>query len=161
MENDKRMDQLLADLRIIAEWHESQRKIQKLLLRILVPFLILLIGFAVYQMREDHNEAMARLGAPDSCQKLRNLEDTNQFEQAANMAHRLIKNNPNDACPFYYVGLISLESGDLKEAEKYFIRAYELFPTEFNEKNLKAVRKRMQTEGTHPSPAFHNGKTSR
>lgn len=36
------------------------------------------------------------------------------------------------------------ESGDWKKAEENYAKAYELFPTEENEKNLKAIREAMK-----------------
>jgi hypothetical protein len=41
--------------------------------------------------------------------------------------------------------------GDLRNAEARYLRAYELFPDEQNEKNLTAVRKRLASVG-HAEP---------
>jgi hypothetical protein len=43
--------------------------------------------------------------------------------------------------------------GDITNSETEYLRAYELFPSEDNEKNLTAVRKRIATaHDTQPLP---------
>src|SRR5207248_3015158 len=54
--------------------------------------------------------------------------------------------NPRYYYGYSYLGYIALERNHLKEAEGYFARAYELFPSSENEQRLQAVRKRLEIE---------------
>jgi tetratricopeptide (TPR) repeat protein len=68
------------------------------------------------------------------------------YDKATEIAQRLTDKNPTYYYGYYYLGYIVLERNHLKEAEGYFARAYELFPTSDNEQRLQAVRKRLEIE---------------
>src|SRR5436305_347953 len=67
-------------------------------------------------------------------------------ENANEIAQHLTDKNPTYYYGYSYLGYIALERNHLKEAEGYFARAYELFPTSDNEQKLQAVRKRLEIE---------------
>ena len=148
--NDEREDRLLADVRKISEWADGQKKIQKWVL-LFLPIFILFGGFLSYR---EHKKRMETVQMPeqDSCRAIENAMDEFKYDKAAGMAQRLSIKYPNDTCGFYYLGRVSLVTGHLKEAEKNYLRTYELFPSENSEKTLQALRKRMRAEGAG-SPA--------
>jgi cytochrome c-type biogenesis protein CcmH/NrfG len=61
------------------------------------------------------------------------------------MAQEGAARQPNYYYGHAYLGSIYLAMDDLTNAEAEYLRAYELFPNEANEKNLTAVRKRIAT----------------
>ena len=58
----------------------------------------------------------------------------------------LVDRQPSYYYGHAYLGLIYLTMNDLANAEAEYLRAYQLFPSEENEKNLAAVRKRLTNE---------------
>ena len=70
-----------------------------------------------------------------------NLMDRAEFEQALKMANELLTKSPNYDYAHSWVASIYLAMHDLKNAENYYARAFELFPSEDNEKMLSAIRK--------------------
>lgn len=70
------------------------------------------------------------------------------YDEAAAIVQRLIDKNPNYYYGYSFLGSIALEKNDLREAEKHFARAYELFPTAENEQRLQGVRKRLAAEAS-------------
>ena len=65
------------------------------------------------------------------------------YKKALAEAEVLVSREPNNYHGEAYVGLINLLMGNVKEAEAHYSKAYQLFPTEQNEKELAAVRKRL------------------
>jgi tetratricopeptide (TPR) repeat protein len=68
------------------------------------------------------------------------------FPRALSMAQANAALHPNDYYGHAYLGSIYLEMDDLTNSEAQYLKAYELFPIEENEKNLAAVRKRLAME---------------
>jgi tetratricopeptide (TPR) repeat protein len=87
----------------------------------------------------------------DSWSAVRVLEDRTDFDKAFAMSQRLVAKYPSDPFGYSHLGNISLATGQLKEAENYYSRAYALFPSDDYEKALRAVRKRLQSETPQPS----------
>jgi cytochrome c-type biogenesis protein CcmH/NrfG len=73
------------------------------------------------------------------------------FPQALSLAKAVVAYDTNDYYGYSYLGNIYLAMGDLTNAEAAYLRAYDLFPHEQNEKNLTAVRKRQATESNAQS----------
>ena len=67
------------------------------------------------------------------------------FPAALSMAQSLVRSQPDSYYGHSYLGYIYLAMDDVTNAEVQYSRAYQLFPSEENEKNLAAVRKRMAT----------------
>jgi len=68
------------------------------------------------------------------------------YPKALSLAKAMVARNTNHYYGYSYLGNIYLATGDLTNAEAQYLRAYELFPIEENEKNLTAVRKRLASE---------------
>lgn len=77
----------------------------------------------------------------DSWYEARSLQDQCETQKAEEMAKRLIKKRPDFYYGYILLGSTQLELGKIQEAEVNYARAYDLFPTEENEKALAAVRK--------------------
>jgi len=58
-----------------------------------------------------------------------------------------VARQPSDYYGHSYLGYIYLAVGDVTNSEAEYSRAYQLFPSEDNEKSLSAVRKRLAAGG--------------
>jgi cytochrome c-type biogenesis protein CcmH/NrfG len=78
---------------------------------------------------------------PDSWYEVRNLQDQGDTQKAEEMVTRLIKKRPDFYYGYILLGSTQLELGKIKDAENSYAKAYELLPSEDNEKALAAIRK--------------------
>jgi len=67
------------------------------------------------------------------------------YPKALAMAQANVARQPSDYYGHSYLGYIYLAMGDVTNSEAEYSRAYQLFPSEDNEKSLSAVRKRIAT----------------
>ncbi len=112
---------------------------------------LLLVGFVIYglyQINSSSTTSQSRQRQTESWNSVRTAIDNFQYDKAAEIAQRLTEKNPNYYYGYAYLGHIALERNRLKEAEGYFARAYELFPSNENEQDLQAVRKRLAAENS-------------
>jgi tetratricopeptide (TPR) repeat protein len=70
--------------------------------------------------------------------------DRQNFHEALSLAQRLVAQDTDYYYGHSYLRSIYMALGDLTNAESSFLRAYELYPDEDNEKSLAAVRKRLR-----------------
>jgi len=70
------------------------------------------------------------------------------FPRALSLAESIVARNTNDYYGYEYLGYIYMEMGDPTKAETQYSRAYELWPSENNQKNLAAVQRRLAGERT-------------
>lgn len=68
------------------------------------------------------------------------------YRKALILAQANVERQSSDYYGHSYLGLIYLAMGDVTNSESEYSLAYKLFPSEDNEKNLAAVRRRMTTE---------------
>ncbi len=68
------------------------------------------------------------------------------YSRALTMAQNNVARHPSDYYGHSYLAYIYLAIGDVTNSEAEYSRAYQLFPSEDNEKDLAAVRKRMSSE---------------
>ena len=129
---------ILQELKKIRGWTETNTVFVVLLLAGLVfYFLIQLSSPASTRSRQRQVE---------SWNTARTALDNFQYDKAAEIAQRLTEKTPNYYYGYAYQGYIALERNQLKDAEGYFARAYELFPTDEAKQPLEAVRKRLAAE---------------
>ena len=69
------------------------------------------------------------------------------YSRALTMAQANVARQPSDYYGHSYLGYIYLAMGDVTNSEAEYSRAYQLFPSEDNEKSLAAVRKRLAAGG--------------
>jgi cytochrome c-type biogenesis protein CcmH/NrfG len=79
---------------------------------------------------------------------VRCIRNSQQFAEALSSAKGIMQKTPNDWYGHSFLGYIHLEMGSLNNAQNEFAIAFKLWPTEDNEKNLKAIRKRIELEKT-------------
>jgi cytochrome c-type biogenesis protein CcmH/NrfG len=88
----------------------------------------------------------ARTPQPETWEAVRTAIDRLDYNNAAATARGIVHEYPNDYYGYTYLGWIALAQGHPKEAEADYARAYELLPTEKNQKMLEAIRKRIANE---------------
>ncbi|MGB7746540.1 MAG: hypothetical protein WBN75_04555 [Verrucomicrobiia bacterium] len=67
------------------------------------------------------------------------------YPKALYLTQANVARHPNYYYGHSYLGFIYLAMDDLTNSEAEYLRAYELFPSEQNEKDLAAIRKRVAT----------------
>lgn len=128
---------------ILDELKRLRSKIENQMAVIVVAALIL-AGGSLY--RAYFSPAGNRARQTETWDSVRRALDHQEYDKAAEIAQRLAKKTPDYYYGYAFLGYIALERNRLKEAEGYFVRAYELFPTDENEQKLQAVRKRLAAE---------------
>lgn len=122
----------------------NQTALQK---RINVTALIIL-GIFLFVFLPFHGQIISRFkSAPqtiDSWREARSLNDNGDHQKSMEMIQRLIKKHPDYYYGYYLLGSLNQEIGNLNEAEANYAKAYDLFPTEDNEKDLAAIRKAIE-----------------
>ena len=173
MVSEKQADEALRILETMAQQHSDQierldipkqessttneladmvAEVKKLRSRIetnTVFVVLLFVGLVFYFLIQLYSPTSvhSRQSHAESWSSVRTAWDNLQYDKAADIAQRLTEKNPNDYYGYEYLGGIALERGRLKDAEGYFARAHELFPTDQNRQRLEAVKKRLATEG--------------
>ncbi len=84
----------------------------------------------------------------DSWRVANDLSDRGNYKESADMIQRLINKHPDYYYGYALMGSLQLELGNLQDAEANYAKAYDLLPTEDNEKNLVAIRKALEKKKT-------------
>jgi len=80
----------------------------------------------------------------DSWREANTLVDKGDFQKGTEMLHRLIAKHPDYYYGYKLMGCVELEQGNLEETEVNYAKAYDLFPSEDNEKDLAAIHKAIE-----------------
>ena len=109
------------------------------------------VGQNVEQIQQAERARQTQRSRPWN--EVSDAEDRFDYPKAVSLLQSLIARQPSYYYGYAYLGNVYLATGDLTNAEAQFLRAYELFPDETNEKPLTAIRKRIARERGVPSPA--------
>lgn len=137
--NDEIGKQILDEMRA---HNRFNRKAAVVPLAVLVAFVCVYIPFKEITYRRGR----ATLQSSASWSEARSLLDRAEYTKALHMTRELVKKTPKWYYGYSLLGSIHQTMGDLSKAEENYARAYELFPTEENEKDLLAVRKALQSQ---------------
>jgi len=132
---------------ILEELRRLRSKIENQMTVVVVAALIL-TGGSLYRTYFSPAGNRARQSQTETWDSVRRALDHQEYDKATDIAQRLAKKTPDYYYGYAYLGYIALERNRLKEAEGYFARSYELFPTNENEQRLQAVRKRLVAESS-------------
>ena len=120
---------------ILTEIRKSRRSTQILLA--VIAIVMLAVSFTHQKPAEsDHSWTAVQTAAKQL-----------DYSRALTMAHAIVARQPSDYYGHSYLGYIYLAVGDVTNSEAEYSRAYQLFPSEDNEKSLSAVRKRLAAGG--------------
>ena len=120
------------------------RKIRKIVVWIFIIFMIY-FAMSVYSFIHSQLRWRRYSSTPDktsmSWHVVQQLMDTGEFELALTEANKNIEESPDYFRGYKILGHIYLAMRQPGKAEEAFSKAYELFPSEENHKNLEAVQK--------------------
>ena len=133
------MPEILEELKRLRSKLENQTAV-------VVILAVVLAASSLYRTYFPAAQSHARQSQTESWNSVRTALDNLQYDKATDIAQRLTEKTPNYYYGYAYLGYIAVERNHLKDAEGYFKRAYELFPTNENEQRLEAVRKRLAAE---------------
>ena len=120
---------------ILKELQKSRRSNQ--VLTVVISIVLLFFSFSHQKPAEpDHSWTAVQTA-------LRQLN----YQRALTLAQANVARLPSDYYGHSYLGIIYLAIGDVTNSEAEYSRAYQLFPSEDNEKSLSAVRKRLAAGG--------------
>lgn len=122
-----------------------------------VAYVILILMFAglafvMYVGAKAKSQAQQR--QMDSWATVRSAIDRFDFDKAYGTAQRIVSRYPSNYYGHTFLGSISVATGRFHDAEHHYRRAYEMLPSEENEKMLQAVRRRLGRE-----PSRHQAAT--
>jgi tetratricopeptide (TPR) repeat protein len=104
------------------------------------------LGFAIYT---GGKAKLQRANSQtDSWATVRGAMDRFDYDKAYEISQRIVTRYPSNYFGHTYLGSISIATGRFKDAERHYSRAYELLPSEENEKILEAVRKGLGRTGS-------------
>jgi len=120
---------------ILAEIRKSRRSTQ-ILLSVIGAILLLATFYRQKPAEPAHSWSAVQTA-------IRQLD----YQRALSLAQANVAVQPSDYYGHSYLGIIYLAMGDVTNSEAEYLRAYQLFPSEENEKSLSAVRKRLAAGG--------------
>lgn len=145
--NDNDFTELLQEMRKQTALLRQANRISTTVSIIFGVLLILAVAGSIYLTTVQSKRLGVSYKHEDSWQDARNLLDKGNFKEGIDMTQRLINKNPDYYYGYAVMGSVYHELGDMNKAEQYYSKAFDLFPTEDNEKTLKAIRKSKETRG--------------
>jgi cytochrome c-type biogenesis protein CcmH/NrfG len=109
--------------------------------RIVFVLLVLVLIFAIPAFYEGFTEGFSR--AKPSWEQVKAAMGRQDFQGALSMARTLVAREPNYDYGHTYLGYIYLAMGDVTNAVTQYSQACQIFPSEGNEKDLAAMKKRL------------------
>jgi len=150
-------EQILAELRKLSAWADSQRKLTKWSLIFLAVYFLGIGVFVVVTVHREKakREAVAAAKKPDWDDVDRNIRLGN-FDEAIRIGEELIQKTPQYPRGRTQLAWAYVAAGRIKEARAQYAEAVRLFPWEDYEKLLVAIDKRIAAENP-PAGAPPNG----
>lgn len=156
---------ILAELRRIGAWADTQRKITKwsfIVIAALVPIMIIL-GIVLekrFTTTADDISALEKPGKPtwsDVDWKIRRAE----FDEAIRLGEELIQRSPQYPEGHHRLASAYLAAGKAEQAREHYAQAFRLFPSEDNEKSLIAIEKRIKAGNPRPDDPTNRSQPTR
>lgn len=138
---------VLAELRKISAWADSQRKMTQWLLALLAGLVAIAIVILIVIDRLPNPKPGSNPSpqATDWNEVDRNVR-IGDFDKAIASGEELILKMPQDAEAHERLARAYLAAGKLDKSKEHFAEAFRLFPSEENEKLLSAIEKRIRAE---------------
>jgi cytochrome c-type biogenesis protein CcmH/NrfG len=142
-------ESILAELRKIAAWAETQRKITKWSFIVIAVFIPAMIIFGIVMENRVKTSFEAGPEKPTWSDVDWNIRRTH-LDEAIRVGEELIQKTPQ--YPEGHIRLASayLAAGNIKSAGEHYAQAFRLFPSEENQRLLIAIEKRMKERNPQP-----------
>jgi tetratricopeptide (TPR) repeat protein len=140
-------ESVLAELRKIAAWGDTQRKMTKwslIFVAVLIPALIV-FGVVMERRVKTSIESVVPAKKADWYDVDQNVR-VGDFQKAIEIGEELILRTPQYPEAHRRLASAYLAAGKVKEAREHYAEAFRLFPSEENEKLLMAADKRLKAE---------------
>lgn len=156
-------ESILAELRRIGAWADMQRKITKwsfITMVIIIPAMIV-FGIVIVKREAASMEDTSSPQKPekpawsDVDWKIRHAD----LDEAIRIGEELIQKTPQYPEGHQRLALAYLAAGKTEQARQHYAQAFQLFPSEENEKLLIAINKRIK-EGISQPDGERNGSQS-
>jgi tetratricopeptide (TPR) repeat protein len=142
-------ESILAELRKIGAWADMQRKITKwsfIVMGVLIPAMIVVGIVAVKQEQTTAQDILSpqppeQPAWTDVDWKVRHAD----FDAAIKIGEELIQKTPQYPEGHQRLAAAYLAAGKIEQARQHYALAFQLFPTEENEKLLLAIDKRIKS----------------
>ena len=131
--------QILEELRHQTAMVKKVTKANTIAIAVLLTLFVISLALTPF-IRNMLNSSNAPSQRSDSWQEARSLLDQGEHQRAQVMLQNLIKKYPAYYYGYAILGSLHQELGNAKEAEVNYAKAYDLFPTDENEKTLRAIR---------------------
>ena len=146
---------ILAELRKIRAWADTQRKFTKwslIVVAVLVPGMIIFGIVAENRLKA----GMEDVPSPDKAEKPTwtdvdwNVRRAN-LDEAIRIGEELIQKTPQYPEGHHRLATAYLAAGKTEQAREHYAQAFHLFPSEDNEKSLIAIEKRIKEGNPQPN----------
>ena len=140
-------DEILAELRKISAWADQQRKFTKWSLIFLAAFVPFVIGSYTLMERQLKPNLESTLSShPTDWYDVERDVRLGDFEKAIAIGEELILKMPQYPEAHERLARAYLACGNLDKAKEHYAEAFRLFPSEENEKLLRAIETRVKAE---------------
>jgi tetratricopeptide (TPR) repeat protein len=157
---------ILAELRKISAWTESQRKNTKrtfIVVAILIPSLLILAIVFTEKAEKDlqsKTDAILKPASPRWYQVTEKVQ-AGDFEEAIRLGEQIIIKTPLYPRAHEELADAYLAAGRLEKAREQYAETFRLFPSEQNRNSLAAINRRIASETkTQGGPAKPNQPSS-
>lgn len=156
LEMDDMNDQelILAELRKISAWADFQRRSSKWSLVVLVVFLLGAIMFGPRAVDFWFDQATKR---EDRWYDVESNVELGDFDNAIRIGEEFVQKTPLHPEAHQRLAGAYLAAGKLPQAREHYAEAFRLFPSEQNEKLVRAIDKRIQAEISGPGDPANAG----
>ena len=139
---------ILAELRKIGAWADTQRKITKWSFIVIAALIPAIVVFGIV-MEERLNKSMEDISSHEKPEKPAwsdvdwNIRRAN-LDEAMRIGEELIQRTPQYPEGHHRLAAAYLAAGKIEKAREHYAQAFHLFPSEENEKLLVAIDRRIK-----------------
>ncbi len=155
-------DPILAELRKISAWADMQRKITKLSLifvAVFIPAMIVFVFLTEHWLKKNAEDIEPRQ-KPDWYEMDQNVR-LGDFDKAIRIGEEFILKTPQYPEAHRRLAGAYLAAGKVGKAREHYAEAFRLFPSDENEKLLRAIDKRRKAENPEPDGAANESRPIR
>lgn len=141
------LEPILAELRKISAWADTQRKITKWSFIFVAVFIPALIGFGL--LLEQRFKSTVEEASPTPKADWYDMDRdvrSGDFDKGLALGEELIQKTPQSPDAHKRLAAAYLASGKLDKAKEHYAEAFRLFPSEENQKLLSAIEQRSNAE---------------
>jgi len=140
-------DEILAELRKISAWVDLQRKLTKWSLIFLAAFVpVAISSFILMERHLQPNLESNRSSQQADWYEVDRAVRLGDFEKAVTIGEELILKTPQYPEAHERLARAYLAAGNLEKAKEHYAEAFRLFPSEENEKLLRAIENRVKAD---------------